>query len=537
MNMEASGAYVGLLKKLPGVGQPLGRLSFRTKLKWTTLILFIYFVLTQISVVGVDHAKIQQFAFYQILLASKFGSIMTLGIGPIVTASIILQLLVGSKIIGWNLQTEEGRVKFQGTQKLLAILLALFEAGILVTMGTIPPSSSVLVPAVVLQLAAGGMLVIFMDELVSKWGFGSGISLFIVAGVALTIVQGMFNPFAACTTDGAGGGCLSLGLFAKPGTPINTIGVPTAVSPPVGKIPLFVFLLGSTTPIEAFLSLLPVLATVLVFLLVIYINAIKVEIPLAFGSVRGFGRRWPLRLLYTSNIPVILTAALLANLRLIAHSMSAQGITLLGAFDANGQVTGGLAYYLTAPSSLGLQGLAISIGFFFLVGVIFAHFARIKTWKVSLAFSLLGGVMWYAFVTGSGLTSLAAIKPDDIARLFTYSGFMIAGSVIFSVFWTMTSGMDARSVATQIHSTGMQIPGFRRDIRIIESVLQRYIPALTVLGGAAVGFLASFADFSDAIGTGTGILLSAMIIYQLYEEIAAKHMEDMNPALRRFMAH
>ena len=534
MSMETSGLYVNFLKRLPGVGQPLGRLTFRTKLKWTALILFIYFIFTQITVLGVDQARVQEFQLFQILLGSRFGSLMTLGIGPIVTASIILQLLVGSKIIGWNLQTEDGKVKFQGTQKLLAVLFAVAEAIIFVAMGTIPPSSPEFASLVIAQLALGGVLVIFMDELVSKWGFGSGISLFIVAGVASGIVQGILNPFATCTVD-ATGSCLTLGLLAKDG--MTSIGIPGATNPPVGRIPLFIFLLGTSTPIQAFLILLPVIATVLVFLLVVYINAIKVEIPLAFGSIRGFGRRWPLRFLYTSNIPVILTAALLANFRLISLSLYEQGFTLLGTYDTNNQVTGGLAYFLTVPSNQGLQGLIVSVGFFFLIGVIAAHFAKIKTWKTSLVCSILGGVLWYLVVLGTGLTGLATIETMDVIRLFTYAGFMVAGAVIFSVFWTMTSGMDARSVATQIHSTGMQIPGFRRDIRIIERVLERYIPALTVLGGIAVGFLAAFADFTGALGTGTGILLSTMIVYQLYEEIATQHMEDMHPAIRRFMGH
>jgi preprotein translocase subunit SecY len=95
--------------------------------------------------------------------------------------------------------------------------------------------------------------------------------------------------------------------------------------------------------------------------------------------------------------------------------------------------------------------------------------------------------------------------------------------------------MDAKSVAEQISSIGMQIPGYRSDIRIIESVLQRYIPALTILGGMSVGFLAAFADFTNALGTGTGLLLSTMIVQQLYEDIAVHHMEDMHPAFRKFM--
>ena len=123
----------------------------------------------------------------------------------------------------------------------------------------------------------------------------------------------------------------------------------------------------------------------------------------------------------------------------------------------------------------------------------------------------------------------------DLARMLTYFAFLATGAVIFSIFCVTTAGMDARSVSEQIHSTGMQIPGYRRDVRIIESVLGKYIMPLAVLGALAVGSLAAYADFTNALGTGTGILLATLIIYNMYEDIAAKHMEDMHPALRKII--
>ena len=70
---------------------------------------------------------------------------------------------------------------------------------------------------------------------------------------------------------------------------------------------------------------------------------------------------------------------------------------------------------------------------------------------------------------------------------------------------------------------------------MLESLLNRYIPALTVLGGITVGFLAALADLSGALTQGTGLLLAVMIIYKLYEEVAQQHALDMNPMLRKFM--
>ncbi|MEM7826730.1 MAG: preprotein translocase subunit SecY, partial [Candidatus Aenigmatarchaeota archaeon] len=119
-------------------------------------------------------------------------------------------------------------------------------------------------------------------------------------------------------------------------------------------------------------------------------------------------------------------------------------------------------------------------------------------------------------------------------RAVCYGLFMCIGSMLFSVLWVQTSGMDARSVAEQIQGIGMQIPGFRRDPRIIEQVLARYITPLAIMGGLFVGLLAAFADFTGALGSGTGILLTVMIIYNFYEQISMRYMEDMHPALRGF---
>ena len=122
----------------------------------------------------------------------------------------------------------------------------------------------------------------------------------------------------------------------------------------------------------------------------------------------------------------------------------------------------------------------------------------------------------------------------DSLRAVTYMLFFVVGAIAFSVFWISTSGMDSRSVAEQIEGLGMQVPGFRRDPRIVEQVLNRYIPTLAVLSGLFLGVLASVADFTSALGTGTGILLTVMILYNLYEQISMRYVEDMHPAVRKF---
>ena len=103
------------------------RLSFNIKLKWTLTILVAFFVLSVIPLFGLGENALAQFETLSIILGASFGSIMSLGIGPIVTASIVLQLLTGSGILKIDTTTKEGRKYFQGLQKVLAIFFGIMK--------------------------------------------------------------------------------------------------------------------------------------------------------------------------------------------------------------------------------------------------------------------------------------------------------------------------------------------------------------------------------------------------------------------------
>ena len=127
------------------------------------------------------------------------------------------------------------------------------------------------------------------------------------------------------------------------------------------------------------------------------------------------------------------------------------------------------------------------------------------------------------------------VQAHQILQVIVYTVIYTLGAIVFSIFWMKTSGQDPISVAEKISNTGMKIPGFRKDKRVMVKILNRYIPALTVLGGAFIGFLAAVANWTNALGSGTGILLTVMITFKLYEELAQKHLEEMHPAVRKFM--
>ncbi|HLC56564.1 MAG TPA: preprotein translocase subunit SecY [Candidatus Nanoarchaeia archaeon] len=454
-----------IIYNLPEVRPPLQKkLSFNEKLKWTLLMLVAFFILSVIPLFGLGTNSLSQFQQLSIILGANFGSIMSLGIGPIVTASIVLQLLTGSGILKIDLSSHDGKRLFQGLQKILALFFTLFEASIYVFMGGLAPATGVSPFILIAQLFLGGLLVIYMDEVVSKWGFGSGISLFIAAGVSSQIFIRAFSPLTTTGQWAFGSG-----------------------QPPVGAILSFFTSLANQDPTGAAVAIAGVITTIVVFVVAVYVQAMKVEIPLSFGRIRGHGIRWPLKFIYTSNIPVILIAALLANFQLWARLLEQWGKPFLGTYAGNSPATG-FVLWITPPNIIGslIQG--------------------------SFSFNMLAHALFYAVV-------------------------LIIGAIIFSIFWVQTSGMDARSQAKQMMSSGLTIPGFRRDERVLEKLLSRYIFPLTVMGAIAVGIIAAIADLMGALTNGTGILLAVMIIYNLYETIAQQHMMDMHPALRKMMEH
>src|SRR3989344_2479749 len=182
-----------ILYNLPEIKKPVEKkVSFNVKLKWTIIILVSFFVLSNINLYGLSKNSLSQLEFLQVIFASQFGSIISLGIGPIVMSSIIFQLLVGSGIFNIDTKTEEGKKYMNGLQKLGVIFFIIFEASVYVLMGGLEPIPG-FTAILIFQLILGGLAIMFMDEVMTKWGFGSGVSIFIVAGVAWALFTGLFQ--------------------------------------------------------------------------------------------------------------------------------------------------------------------------------------------------------------------------------------------------------------------------------------------------------------------------------------------------------
>ncbi len=473
---------------IPEVAKPEEKkVDFNVKLKWTLIVLGAFFILANIPLFGLSENALARFEYLAIILGTDFGSIISLGIGPIVMASIILQLLTGSGIINIDTSTEEGKKFFQGIQKLLVFFFIIFEAMIYVFMQGLQAAPG-LAWLVILQLILGGLAIFYMNEVSEKWGFGSGVSLFIGAGVSWRLMTSAFQFINA-----QGRNCL---LDFK-----NTACA--------GKVLVMIqSLIGNNPDKIGFLSAFAaIVATLLVFLVVVWVQSLKVEIPLSFGRVRGYSVKWPLSFFYASVIPVILTAALVANVQLFGGLIQNAAAPCIAETVEAGACVGlaKVASYFTFLGTF-IEGRAVS-GFAFWVD---------STNLLELI--IRGGFRWILLLQG-----------------FTHMLFFMLLSTIFAIFWVKTSGMDAKSQAEKISSSGLQVAGFRQDIRILESILDRYIMPLTVMGGLAIGLLASFTNLIGALIRGTAILLVIMIMFQFYQNIAQQHASDMNPMMRKFI--
>jgi len=451
---------------LPEVKAPEAEPTIKKKLIWSSLALVLFFVMGNIELIGLSVERGAVLAQMQTILASNTGSLISAGIGPIVLASIILQLLVGGKILNIDLTNPQDKIKFQGLQKLFAIVLCFFEAFVYTASGLLEPMPGML-PAIVLQVALGSLILLYLDELVAKHGVGSGVGLFIAGGVSAGFFWQVFAPPVG-ELSAIGGGILS--RFAA-----SIVG-------------------GSAN----FLSLIPIIIAIAIFAIIVFAEGMHVNIPITMGR-RGTGGRFPVKLLYVSNMPVILAAALFANVKI--WSMMVKDIPFLG------------------ESGLPLPG-----------GGLFGFL----TWATSAPYNLLQDLVLRLIAEGP-VQGLMIMAPA-IGHAFVYLAILISACVVFGKFWVQMGGQGPEAVAEQLQSSGMYIPGFRRDKRIIRSILDRYIPTITIMGSVFVGILAGLGDMSlGTLTSGMGILLTVGIVYRLYEEIARSQLSEMHPMLGKLL--
>lgn len=460
------------LSILPDVAPAERRVPFKEKAVYTAVSLFIFLVCSQLPLYGIKtNSSTDPFYWARVIMASNRGTCMELGISPIVTSGLVMQLLAGSKIIEVDNSFKADRELLNGAQKLLGVLITIGEAVAYVVSGMygdvreLGATSAILI---ILQLFVAGIIVICLDELLTKgYGLGSGISLFIATNICENIIWKAFSPYTMSTARGP--------EFEG------------------AVIALFHLLISRTDKVralrEAFYrpnlpNVTNLLATVAIFMVAIYFSGFKVDLPVRSKRTRGQQSNYSIKLFYTSNMPIILQSALVSNLYFISQLLYKRFSTnvlvaLLGRWEAHyqGQMVpvGGLVYYISPPGSL------------------------------------------------------AEAAANPLHTLF-YVTFMLSACALFSKTWIEVSGSSAHDVAKQLKEQQMFFMGHRDNQQALKKELNRYIPIAAAFGGMCIGGLTIIADFMGAIGSGTGILLAVTIIYQ-YFETYEKEMKEQKGGL------
>jgi len=423
-----AGRFLSLFKPvariIPEIKVPERRVRFNEKLFWTALILILYLIMTEIPLYGIETGPLGELAALRIIFASSRGSLMELGIGPIVTAGLILQLLVGSAMIDCDMSRPEDRSLFTTASKVFSIVLTGVQASAYIIggmYGALPGTTAIIV---FLQLLTAGIIVLLSDELIQKgWGFGSGISLFIMAGVAQGIFWQCFSPAPAMGEMRSYGFFVALAQVLSGGEPVTML----LLRQGEGWNP--------QNP-----SMLGFIVTIVAFLIIIYMEGVRVELPLSYAGYRGFRSRYPIKLLYVSNLPVIFASALFANVYFFSQLF----------WSMNGQPSPGQNFWLDL---LGQYR--------------FTEGGNLET---------VGGLVYYVMSP----RSFANVMQDPLKAL-GYLGILIVFCVVFSLTWLEVGGLGPSTVAKQLVSAGCRFQGIDGLERLLKPFLNAISPPLRFL--------------------------------------------------------
>ena len=469
--MGESVRFIYLIKPLmfliPQIPKPNKEIKRQEKFIWTAIILFIFLICSQIPLYGIYKSEGSDPIYWmRAILASSKGTLMELGISPIITSGMIMQVLAGTKLIEVDQSLKADRELYEGATKIFGILISVGEAIAYVFSGMYGEISQIGVincMLLIFQLVFAGIMVMVLDELLSKgYGLGSGISLFIATNISENIVWKSFSPFTVTSDRGV----------EYEGAVITAVHLLITKKNKIEAIHRAFY--RNNAP-----NLNNLVATVIVFFIVIYFQGFRKEIKIACKRLPGYYITQPIKLFYCSNTPIILESALVSNLYFISQILYKRYknffiIRLLGQWEERegGQSVpvGGLAYYISPPRDL------------------------------------------RDFI----------IEP---IHSIVYVIFILLACGLFSKTWVELSGKSARDIAKNLRENQYFLEGIRENEENVYEQLNRTIPAAATLGGMCIGLLTIFADFMGAIGSGTGILLAVTIIYEYFEELKKNENE------------
>lgn len=456
---------------VPSVPKPPRKPDLKYRLLFTLAAVVIYYAMASVTVYPVTAGAGPQLpALMQVVFAATTGTIAQLGIGPIVTAGLIIQVLVGGKLIELDLTNPEDRKKFTQAEKGLALIIATVEAaGFALTYR----QNVFVTTSIALQFFIGALILMMIDESIQKgYGIGSGVSLFILAGVARTIVWDTLSPVSVqvYALDGSSKSYrYGIVPYIIGGLMSGEIDTERLL---YGYVPGY--LAGGETAMLP--SLTGMVATFMLLVIIVYLQGMKINVPVTIQRAPGIRGRIPLNFLYVSNIPVLLVGIVISDILLIRNMVEAY----LPQLPWLAQALNDALTYLSPPRGL--------------LGVIY-----------------------------------------DPVRSLIYTAVLIGLAILFGLMWVEVGGLSPASQAENLVKSGISIPGMRSNPKALELVLARYVYPLAVLSSIIVASLAIVADVFNVYGGGIGLLLAAGILQQIYTALTYEQALEMYPVLRRLV--
>ena len=283
--------------------------ALRNRILFLLAALVAFRALAAIPISGIDRVLLARFLennqFFGLLSLFSGGgfshvSIVMLGVGPYITASIIMQLATVVFPQVKALYTEEGeagRTKFIMWSRLLTIPLAVLQGiaflSLLQNQGILTTISPFFTLVNVLLVAAGSLLLMWIGELITEFGIGNGVSLIIFAGIVSGLPAG-----------------ISQAIFT-----------------------------ASAANIPAYVGFIAIALVVIFF--VVMVSEAERSIPIAYArQVRGTATQGgaatylPIRLLQAGVVPILFALSLLLLPQIIINGLGMLGITGLATASA-----------------------------------------------------------------------------------------------------------------------------------------------------------------------------------------------------------
>ena len=443
---------------IPYIPKPKIPIKSNEKLVWTGMVLFIYLIYSQIPLYGIYKTRdADPLHYMRVILASSRGTLAELGISPIISSSFLLGIMRALRLLSFDPNVKADKIRLEQTTKFLAIVITFGQAVAYVVGGMYGPVNligyfnSILLVA---QLVIGGIIIILLDEVLSqKYGLVSGISLFVATNISENFMWKCFSPFTVTSQRG--------------------IEYEGAI------IAFFHFLITKKSKYDAIFraffrqsspNLSQVLATICIFLLVIYLWKFKIQMKIGNKRMPGISISHPIKLFYSSTTPVIIMNTFFSNIYRISQilyqrnpeNLFAKILGTWATIDGEEVATGGIAYFVSPPKN------------------------------------------FYSLITHPIKSIIYIIVILYLSGLFTQTMVDLTGK-------------GAIDMARGLKNEGFFLEGIRENEESIYKRLTNIIPTVSFLSGALIALLQIIADLIGAIGSGTGILLLVSTILEVQE--------------------